>query len=198
MDRVTSVLGPGTVFNGRLSGSGGVRIEGSFEGEISLDGLLVIGENGKVASENLTATTVVIAGVVKGNITAEKVEIRSTGRVWGDLTTGAFATQEGAFLRGQVRMEEQIELEFIEEAGELAFEEAELEPEAPDETAEEAPSPEVETAATTPDDDAPADSVEEGEPAGETGDLVEETADPPEEKPKRGRKRSPSKKTAAE
>ncbi|HJS30028.1 MAG TPA: polymer-forming cytoskeletal protein, partial [Anaerolineales bacterium] len=70
---------------------------------------------GKVTSDQITATIVVIAGIVKGNITAEKVEIRATGRVWGDITTSAFATQEGAFLRGQVRMEEHIELEFIDE-----------------------------------------------------------------------------------
>jgi cytoskeletal protein CcmA (bactofilin family) len=36
------------------------------------------------------------------------VEIRSTGRIFGDLITTAFATEEGAFLRGQVRMEDEI------------------------------------------------------------------------------------------
>ena len=37
---------------------------------------------------------------------------RTTGRVWGDVTTAAFSTEEGAFLRGQVRMEEHVELQF--------------------------------------------------------------------------------------
>ncbi len=106
MDRVTSVLGGGASFNGRLSGTGGVRIEGAFEGEIDLRGLLVVGETGRVTCEQLRATVAVIAGTVKGNIIAEKVEIRSTGRVWGDVLTTAFATEEGAFLRGQIRMEE--------------------------------------------------------------------------------------------
>ena len=40
----------------------------------------------------------------------ERIEIRATGRVWGDVVTTAFATEDGAFLRGQVRMEEQIDL----------------------------------------------------------------------------------------
>ena len=86
IERVTSVLGTGINWKGDLHGSGGIRIEGTFDGEI--------------------------AGSVRGNITAEKIEIRSTGRVWGDVTTVAFATEEGAFLRGQVRMEEKVELQF--------------------------------------------------------------------------------------
>ena len=110
VERVTSVLGPGINWQGNLRGSGGVRIEGTFEGEISLRGLVVVGETGRVTCDNLRANTVVVAGSVRGNITAEKLEIRSTGRVWGDVVTVGFATEDGAFLRGQVRMEERVEL----------------------------------------------------------------------------------------
>jgi len=109
-ERVTSVLGSGIVWKGNLSGIGGVRIEGAFEGDIAMRGLLVVGETGRVTCEHLRANVVIVAGAVQGNITAEKVEIRKTGRVWGDVVTAAFATEEGAFLRGQIRMEEQVDL----------------------------------------------------------------------------------------
>lgn len=112
-ERVTSVMGAGIVWKGNLSGSGGVRIEGAFEGEIALRGLLVIGESGRVTCPHLRANVVIIAGAVRGDITAEKVEIRSSGRVWGDVTTAAFSTQEGAFLRGQIRMEEEVDIGVI-------------------------------------------------------------------------------------
>jgi cytoskeletal protein CcmA (bactofilin family) len=114
VERVTSVLGPGITWKGNLRGSGGVRIEGAFEGEITVRGLVVIGETGRLNCEELQANTVIVAGAVKGDIKAEKLEIRSTGRVWGNVTTIAFATEEGAFLRGQVRMEERIELQLEE------------------------------------------------------------------------------------
>jgi len=110
VERITTVLGAGLVWQGTLSGSGGVRIEGTFEGEIALKGLLVIGETGKVTCEHVRAVSVIVAGAVKGNVSAQKVEIRSTGRVWGDIVTAAFATEEGAFLRGQIRMEDAVDL----------------------------------------------------------------------------------------
>jgi cytoskeletal protein CcmA (bactofilin family) len=88
-----------------------VRIEGAFEGDITVHGLIVVGESGRVTCENLKANSVIVAGTVNGRITAEKLDIRSTGRVWGDVVVVALATEEGAFLRGQVRMEEKIEFE---------------------------------------------------------------------------------------
>jgi cytoskeletal protein CcmA (bactofilin family) len=110
VERITSVLGAGIIWQGSIVGSGGVRVEGSFEGKIALKGLLVVGETGKVTCDNVRAVNVIVAGAVKGNITAHKVEIRASGRVWGDIITIAFATEEGAFLRGQIRMEDAIDL----------------------------------------------------------------------------------------
>jgi cytoskeletal protein CcmA (bactofilin family) len=87
VERITSVLGPGVIWTGSINGTGGVRIEGAFEGQIALRGMLV-----------------------SGNITTQKLEIRATGRVWGDVVTTSFVTEEGAFLRGQIRMEDEVDL----------------------------------------------------------------------------------------
>ena len=111
VERITSVLGSGLIWHGAINGSGGVRIEGAFEGEIALRGMLVVGETGRVTCENIRANTVIVAGAVRGNITTQKLEIRGSGRVWGDVVTTAFVTEEGAFLRGQIRMEERVELD---------------------------------------------------------------------------------------
>ncbi len=125
-NQVTTILGPGINWTGDLRGKGGVRIEGTMEGEIAMRGLLVVGETGKVTCKNLSADTVMVAGMVKGNITCQKLEIRSTGRIWGDVTTSSFASEDGAFFRGQMRMEEQINLP---PADEIAASSADLESE---------------------------------------------------------------------
>ena len=108
--RVTSVLGLGISWKGDLNGRGGVRIEGAFEGNIDLEGLIVVDEGGRIDSETIRANTVIVAGSVRSDIVAQKVEIRSTGRIWGDVTTAAFSTEEGAFLRGKIQMEEDVEI----------------------------------------------------------------------------------------
>ena len=108
--RVDSVMGEGLSWKGDVTGSGGLRIDGAFEGEIALRGMVVVGEQGRVACKHLRAISVVVAGSVKGDITAQRVEITRSGRVWGDVVTTSFATEEGAFLRGQIRMEETIDL----------------------------------------------------------------------------------------
>lgn len=102
-----SVVGPGVSLQGTLTGAGSMRIEGAFDGIINIQGALFVADGAKVTAE-IRAGAVSVAGSVKGNIIAGKVEILSTGRVWGDLITTAFATEEGAFLRGQVRMEDEV------------------------------------------------------------------------------------------
>jgi cytoskeletal protein CcmA (bactofilin family) len=109
-ERVDSVLGAGLAFTGMLSGAGGVRIEGAYEGEIDLRGLVVVGEQGRLTCKRLRAATVIVAGSVRGDITTQRLEITRTGRVWGDVVTAAFSTEEGAFLKGQITMEEKVDL----------------------------------------------------------------------------------------
>ncbi|HRN51687.1 MAG TPA: polymer-forming cytoskeletal protein [Anaerolineales bacterium] len=109
-ERITSVVADGINLRGKIAGSGGVRVEGAFEGEIELDGLLVIGQTGRVTCEQLRARHVIVAGAMRGDILAEKVEIRASGRVWGDVVTESMSTEEGAFLRGQIQMEDSVEL----------------------------------------------------------------------------------------
>jgi cytoskeletal protein CcmA (bactofilin family) len=124
-ERVDSVLGQGVSYQGQINGTGGVRIDGAFDGEITLRGLVVIGERGRVTCEHIRAVTVIVAGSVKGDITANKVEITRSGRVWGDVITMSFSTQEGAFLRGKITMEEELDLDLgpvLESEEEVALE----------------------------------------------------------------------------
>lgn len=115
--RVTSILGENTSLKGELTGKGGIRIEGLFEGKIDLEGLIIVDQKGRVESDLIKADTVIVGGSVRSDIQAKRVEIRRTGRVWGDVSTVRFSTEEGAYLRGKIQMEEVPE-EIRTEAGE--------------------------------------------------------------------------------
>lgn len=114
--QIGTVIGRGMSWHGDLSGEDGVRIEGSVTGEIVVRGTVVVGETGKVNCKTLKAETLIVAGLVQGDVICQKLEIRATGRVWGDVVTTSFSSEEGAFLRGTMRMEEKVEIKLAEEA----------------------------------------------------------------------------------
>ncbi len=112
---IETVIGPNTHIKGDIQGDGGIRIEGVIEGNIETTGNLVITESAKVFAE-IKANNISIAGAVRGNITANRVEILDTGRVWGDLTIKSLLINEGAYLRGQTFMPKDIQPPEIETA----------------------------------------------------------------------------------
>ncbi len=102
-DQNRTVLGPSMVLHGELSGSEDLLIEGQFEGIISLrDHCLTVGSQGQLKAE-IHARQVVVLGSVNGNILArEKIEIRKTGHVVGDLVAAGIAIEEGAYFKGSI------------------------------------------------------------------------------------------------
>jgi len=98
-------LGRGVRFEGKLTFAGTVRIDASFVGTIVTDDVLVVGEAARIDA-NITCGNIVVQGEVNGNIQAKNgVEIRSTGKVRGDLETPALVVEKGAFFHGATRME---------------------------------------------------------------------------------------------
>jgi len=98
-----TVLGQSAVLHGDLAGKEDLLIEGQVEGTINVpDHCVTIGSHGEVKAE-IQARQVVILGSVTGNISArERIEIRKTGQVVGDLVAAAIAIEGGAFLKGSI------------------------------------------------------------------------------------------------
>ena len=99
-----TVLGQTVVLKGELSANEDLLIEGQFEGTSLEDHCLTVGADGQVKAE-VRARQVVILGSVAGNVVArEKVEIRRSGHVVGDLKAGAVAVEEGAYFKGSIEI----------------------------------------------------------------------------------------------
>ena len=104
--RVDSVIGPGLMVKGELHSKGTLRIDGNVEGTVTADGTILVGEKGVVKAD-IAAAQVVIGGTVHGKVVGhEKVEILTTGRLYGDVTTKAsrFVISEGVIFEGSVKM----------------------------------------------------------------------------------------------
>lgn len=107
-----SVIASDLSIEGKIQGSGHIRIAGRFKGDVQVDGDLTI-ELGAKLNGAVKARKVVIAGELEGNIeSAERVEVINTGVVVGDVKAGNVTVAPGARMRGQV--------EFGWEEGELS------------------------------------------------------------------------------
>jgi cytoskeletal protein CcmA (bactofilin family) len=91
------------VIKGELIGAEDLVFEGQIEGKITLpDHVLTIGLGGQVSAE-ITARVVVVHGNLTGNVTAsERVEIRSSGRMIGDLISPRIMMNDGATFNGRL------------------------------------------------------------------------------------------------
>ena len=98
-----ATIGKSVIVRGELSGSEDLYVDGEVEGSIALRGQsLTIGPNGRVHA-NLEARNVIVHGRVDGNITAsERVELRKSASLTGDISTARVAIEDGAYFKGTI------------------------------------------------------------------------------------------------
>jgi len=100
-----TILGRSAVVKGELSASEDLVLEGQFEGSINVpENCLTVGAQGQAKSE-IQARLVVVHGTVNGKISAkERVEIRKTGSVVGDVVSAGVAIEDGAYFKGSIEI----------------------------------------------------------------------------------------------
>jgi cytoskeletal protein CcmA (bactofilin family) len=92
-------------FEGQLRTTRGVRVLGTVRGGIESSQYVHIEENAHVEAD-ITAEEVVIAGEYSGKLTCrQRVEIRATGRVTGQIDTQKLLLHEGGYFDGEMRMQ---------------------------------------------------------------------------------------------
>jgi cytoskeletal protein CcmA (bactofilin family) len=91
-----------TRVTGTISGPGDLSLAGALDGDIMIQGLLILGENGSVKGK-ITAGNMILAGHVQGRIAVTgMIEIRSSGHVLGNIVCQKIVIAEGAYLDGEV------------------------------------------------------------------------------------------------
>jgi cytoskeletal protein CcmA (bactofilin family) len=101
--RMAAWIGTSLVIQGKVISTEDLTINGQVEGTIELgDHSLIIGVGAKIQA-NLVAKAIVISGTVTGNIRAsDKVDLRPTGSVDGDIITPRLVMADGAIIKGRV------------------------------------------------------------------------------------------------
>ncbi|MGQ4583313.1 polymer-forming cytoskeletal protein [Lysobacter sp. F60174L2] len=97
-----SLIAADLTIEGKIEGTGHVRIAGKFNGDVNVQGNLTI-ETGAKLTGGVRAQTVIIAGELEGNIeSAQKVEVLASGALIGDVKAGSLTVAAGSRMRGQV------------------------------------------------------------------------------------------------
>jgi cytoskeletal protein CcmA (bactofilin family) len=98
-----ATIGKSVIVRGELSGSEDLYVDGEVEGSISLKGQsLTIGPNGRVRA-NLEARNVIVHGRVDGNVVAsDRVDLRKSASLTGDISTARVAIEDGAYFKGTI------------------------------------------------------------------------------------------------
>jgi cytoskeletal protein CcmA (bactofilin family) len=103
-----ATIGKSVVIKGELSGSEDLYIDGQIEGSIDLrQHSVTVGPNGNVKA-GISAKSIIVQGKVDGSLTAsDRLDLRKSAVVTGDVTTQRIAIEEGAFLKGRVDIQKE-------------------------------------------------------------------------------------------
>ena len=97
-----SVIGSDLSIEGKIEGSGNLRIAGRFKGDVRTDGNLTI-DHGAHLTGQVSASVVTVGGELHGNIiNAQRVELLESGVIAGDVKASSLIVAAGSRMRGQV------------------------------------------------------------------------------------------------
>ncbi|MDO8994878.1 polymer-forming cytoskeletal protein [Daejeonella sp.] len=99
-----TLISKGCVVHGRIESDVFVRIDGHIKGDLIIGEGLIIGENG-IIEGNIKAREIVVFGTVNGSVTADSIDIKSSGNILGELHTNSLQVETGATYIGNVIMD---------------------------------------------------------------------------------------------
>lgn len=127
---VETIVGSSVKLKGNLKSDGDIVINGSISGDVKTKSSVKVGTSANVVA-SVKARNVQVSGIVQGNIEAkETLEIRESGKVYGDITVGVLVVSPGALFSGKCTMLEtkkEIDLEPVLEIEEEQPEKEKLE-----------------------------------------------------------------------
>lgn len=101
MEEAKTIIADDVEITGSIKCSGGVKMSGKLNGDLTCAGDVLV-EKGAAVKGNVTAASIVVLGMVKGNIVAkERIELKGTARVAGDIKGRRLVVEEGVTLMGK-------------------------------------------------------------------------------------------------
>jgi cytoskeletal protein CcmA (bactofilin family) len=101
--KLTTFISEGCMIEGKITGTGSIRIDGQLNGDIEMRESTIIGSKG-IITGNIKTQEIVLFGTVTGNIIAKSVDIKSGGNILGDIVTDQMTVELGGIHNGTISM----------------------------------------------------------------------------------------------
>ncbi len=101
---IDSILGSGSLCKGSIRVDGGLRVDGTIDGEVVVTRTLTVGREGVITGD-VTVSQAIVGGKIRGTVRAEhQLELQSGSSLEGDIFTRALIIEDGVFFEGSCKM----------------------------------------------------------------------------------------------
>jgi cytoskeletal protein CcmA (bactofilin family) len=100
---ISTLICEGSTISGNINAPAVARIDGHITGDVNITGGLILGEKGLIDG-NVITKELIVYGTVSGNIKVQSLEIKSTGKITGDIETGTLVVETGGLYNGRLAM----------------------------------------------------------------------------------------------
>ena len=101
---IATIISDGCIIDGNISSNNSIKIDGIINGNVDAKQGVILGDTGRILG-HVNAAEAVVFGQIQGNIHTQKLEIRSTGKIYGDIKTDNIEMEFGAIYNGKVTMD---------------------------------------------------------------------------------------------
>lgn len=103
LQAISTFIAEGAVIDGNLKAPAVARLDGEVTGDVNIAEGIILGEKGIIRG-NVTTKNMVVYGLINGNINVESLEIKSTGKITGEIKTRDLLVETGAIYNGTLSM----------------------------------------------------------------------------------------------
>lgn len=104
MQAISTLISEGCVITGNVNAPTVVRIDGQVNGDVQVAEGLILGEQGLITG-NVATREMVVYGTVQGNLMVESLDVKSTGKITGDIATVTLHVETGGVYNGRLTMQ---------------------------------------------------------------------------------------------
>ena len=102
-----TLVSKGCVVTGNIESDVFIRIDGHIKGDLLIGEGLIVGEDGLIEG-NIHSREIIVYGTVNGTVKAESIDIKSSGKILGEIHTKTFQVERGAVYTGNVSMRPEV------------------------------------------------------------------------------------------